>query len=411
MPRMHRERATVWAAYALLLALAPLVFPQGFALTLLSQIGITIIFALSYNMLFGQTGLLSFGHAVFSGLGAYIAVHTLNAIGQGSVVFPVTLLPLVGGLAGMAFGALFGVLAARRAGTTFAMISLGIGELVAAAALMFPGFLGGEGGITTNRTAGGAFLGIPALTLGPAIQVYALIAVWCFLSTAAMYAFTRTPLGRIANAVRDNPERAQFIGCDPYRVRLLVMTLAGFFAGVAGALSCINYEIVSPENVGMARSGGVLIATFIGGAGFFFGPILGAIFYSTMVIAIGALTKAWLLYLGVVFVLMVLYMPGGLARLIMANARAFRSDDAVRLLPAYAATIIAALVLAAGFIVLVEMTYHASLEGRTGPLLRIAGITLDTASALPWLVAAAGAIAGGVSLAFAGRRLAARWPS
>src|ERR1700712_2856380 len=96
----------------------------------------------------------------------------------------------------------------------------------------------------------------------------------------AMYALTQTPLGRMANAERDNPERARFVGYDPTRVRYLMLCLAGFFAGIAGGLGAINYEIVTAENVGLAASGNVLIMAFIGGVGHFFGPIIGAILVS-----------------------------------------------------------------------------------------------------------------------------------
>ena len=126
----------------------------------------------------------------------------------------------------------------------------------------FAGFFGGEAGISTNRTVGQPLLG---LNFGPPLQVYYLVAAWCFACMLAMYALTRTPLGRMANAVRDNPERAEFIGYDTRKVRFLQLGLSAFFAGVSGALSCINFEIVSAENVSALRSGGVLLATFIGG--------------------------------------------------------------------------------------------------------------------------------------------------
>ena len=134
----------------------------------------------------------------------------------------------------------------------FRPISLGIGEMVFAAALMFPGFFGGEGGITANRVVGKPFLGI---SYGPSIQVYYLIVVWCVISMVGMYAFSSTPLGRISNAVRDNPERAEFIGYNTQRVRFLVLVVSAFFAGIAGGLSAIMFEIVSAENVSAARSG------------------------------------------------------------------------------------------------------------------------------------------------------------
>jgi branched-chain amino acid transport system permease protein len=101
-------RWVIWGGTLLLFIVLPLIFKQGFARTLLAQMGILIIFALSYNMLLGQSGMLSFGHAVYSGLGAYFAIHTLNLIGAHQIVFPVSLVPLVGGFFGMVFGILFG---------------------------------------------------------------------------------------------------------------------------------------------------------------------------------------------------------------------------------------------------------------------------------------------------------------
>ena len=114
---------------------------------------------------------------------------------------------------------------------------------------MIPEFFGGEGGISANRTAGKALLGI---TFGPQIQVYYLIAIYAFVCTVAMYAFTRTPLGRMLNAVRDNPERVEFIGYSTQRVRYFSFVIAGFFAGVAGGMYAINFEIATAEVVGTA---------------------------------------------------------------------------------------------------------------------------------------------------------------
>jgi branched-chain amino acid transport system permease protein len=395
-----------WAGAALLLAVLPLVFRQGFALTLLSQMGIMVIFALSYNMLFGQTGLLSFGHAVYSGLGAYVAIHALQAMGDGRLPLPVTLLPLVGGFAGALFGVVFGWVSTRRAGTVFAMISLGIGEMVAASALMLPGFFGGEGGITADRVVGRPVLGI---TYGPAIQVYYLIAAWTLVSAAAMYALTRTPLGRIANAVRDNPERAEFIGYDARVVRFLMFVLAAFFAGVAGGLAAINFEIVNAESVGLARSGGVLLATYIGGAGAFLGPVLGAVVYTFFVLAVSGWTKAWLLYLGLFFIGMVLYAPGGLAGLLGAHVAAWRAGALRALVKPYLGAAAAALVALAGFVLLVESLYHAKLEAAGDARLVMGPFAFDVGTATPWVLAAVLIAAGGVACRPAFRRVAAAW--
>src|SRR5471030_314798 len=154
---LNLARWLTWGLTALVMVVLPQLFTQGFALTLMSQMGVAIIFALSYNMLLGQSGMLSFGHAVYSGLGAYVAVHTLNLASKGQIWIPVSLLPLVGGLAGAFFGVLFGYVTTKRAGTTFAMITLGIGELVFSCSLIFTGFFGGEGGVTTNRVFGEPF--------------------------------------------------------------------------------------------------------------------------------------------------------------------------------------------------------------------------------------------------------------
>jgi branched-chain amino acid transport system permease protein len=120
-----------WAAgsvglFALVLAVAPLLWTSSFAQTMLSQMGIAIIACLAYNMLLGQGGMLSFGHAVYSGLGSFLAIHTLNLVGAGKLALPVSLIPLVGGLAGLFFAALLGYVTTKKAGTTFAMITLGM---------------------------------------------------------------------------------------------------------------------------------------------------------------------------------------------------------------------------------------------------------------------------------------------
>ncbi len=381
---LNLGRWLVWGGTALAMILLPQILTAGFTLTLLSQIGVGIIFALSYNMLLGQGGMLSFGHAVYSGLGAYFTVHMLNLITKGAFYFPVTLTPLIGGVAGAFFGVIFGYVTTKKSGTTFAMISLGIGEMVAACSLMFAGFFGGEAGISTNRVIGEAFLGI---TYGPSIQVYYLIVGWALICMVAMFAWTQTPLGRVANAVRDNPERAEFVGYDTHMVRFLTLVISGFFAGIAGGLSCINYEIVTAENVGALRSAGVLIATFIGGAGFFFGPILGSIVFFTMVTAVGSITQAWAFYLGLLFLLIVLYAPGGFASLIAMHVPVIKARLMRRLWLPYAAALVTGAVLLAGLISVVEMTYHFSLEAGTNPNMKLFGFAFKVNEGAPWAVA------------------------
>jgi branched-chain amino acid transport system permease protein len=368
-----------------------------------------IIFALSYNMLLGQSGMLSFGHAVYSGLGAFFVIHALNWIAAGRLHWPVSLLPLIGGVTAAGFGVIFGYLTTRRAGTPFAMITLGIGEMMYAASLMFPGFFGGEGGITANRTAGSPFLGIPSLSFGPQIQVYVLIAVWCFACMIAMFALTQTPVGRIANAVRDNPERAEFIGYNTQRVRWLMLILSSFFAGIAGALTAINFEIVGSEFFHATRSGGVLLAAFMGGVGFFFGPIVGAVVFTFFAVALSEFSKAWQLYLGVFFVLLVMFAPGGLSSLLLMNLRVVKFRKFGRLRDSYLGVLLTALVFALGAILLIELTYHITLDTGLGPVTRLFGIPMDTSAAGPWVFATVTLLSGAIAFDYYRRRFGERW--
>ena len=381
---LNLARLLIWSGFALVLIAAPMVFNKGAALSILSQIGTLMIFGLSYNMLLGQGGMLSFGHAVYSGLGAFFAIHAMNLATAGSLPIPVTLVPLVGGVAGMCFGILFGYVTTKKSGNTFAMITLGIGELVFACSLMFPEFFGGEGGISTNRVIGQSFMGI---TYGPQIQVYYLIALWLFVSTIGMYAFTQTPLGRITNAVRDNPERVEFIGYDTQWVRYMTLIISAFFAGIAGGLSAINFEIVSAENVSAVRSGGVLLFTFIGGAGFFFGPMIGAIIGVFLTVLLSDFTKAWQLYLGAVFIIVVMYAPGGVASLLMLNLRLIKFGKFKRVWPNLLAICAGSLLAAAGVVIMVEMLYHLTLESANGSVMNLFGVVVDTVAPTAWVVA------------------------
>jgi branched-chain amino acid transport system permease protein len=400
-------RVIVWGLFAALLIVLPLVFRSSLALTMLSQMGYLVIICLSYNILLGQGGMLSFGHAVYTGMGAFIAVHAMNLATRGVVPIPLVLVPLIGGIAGMLFAAIFGYVTTKKSGTTFAMITLGIGELVAAMSLMFPGFFGGEGGVTTNRTYGAHVLG---LTFGPQIQVYYLIAAYCFVSTVLMYAFTGTPLGRMLNAVRDNPERVEFIGYNTQWVRYLAFVVAGFFAGIGGAMAAINFEIVSAsDSLSTIRSGGYLLFTFLGGATFFFGPIIGAVLLVLASVLLSEVTKAWLLYLGLVFLLMVMYAPGGIASLILMNMRVAKFGKLGRLLGTYALLGVTGALMFFGVAAIIEMVYHMQLNEALGPQMQFLGIGLNVKSAVSWTGTVVVAGVGVALFDLARRRFAQRW--
>ncbi len=399
-------RRLLWAAYALVLIGAPLLFRSSLALTMLSQIGIATIACLAFNILFGQGGMLSFGHAVYSGLGAFFAIHTLRRVAEGGWPLPVSLVPLAGGAAGFVVAALLGAVTTRKAGTTFAMITLGIGELVWAMSLMFPGFFGGEGGITGNRVVGKPVLGI---SFGPQIQLYYLIAVYTFVCTALMFVFTRTPLGRMLNAVRDNPERVEFIGYSTQRVRYLAFIASGWFSGIAGGLAALNFEIVTAETVGAARSGAYLLFTFLGGSTVFFGPIIGAVLMVIAQVLLSEWTKAWLLYLGLLFLFMVMVAPGGVASLVLMNLRLAAHGKLRALWVSYLALGGAALVMLGGAAAVIEMVYHLQLDAALSNELRFLGATLDVRGLDSWFGATFVALTGAGLFELSRRRFVREW--
>jgi branched-chain amino acid transport system permease protein len=375
-------RWIIWSLFALVLIFAPLVFTSNLSGTMLAQMGIAIIACLSYNMLLGQGGMLSFGHAVYTGLGSFMAIHALNAVTAGNSNIPVSLIPLVGGVAGMGFAVILGFVTTKKSGTPFSMITLGIAELVFAMSLMFSEFFGGEAGISGNRVAGDTVWGI---TFGPQIQIYYLIAIYTFICVALMYAFTQTPLGRILNAVRDNPERVEFIGYNTQKVRYFAFVLAGFFAGISGGLGALNFEIVTAEVVGAGRSGGYLLFTFLGGATFFFGPIIGAILMVLAFVLLSEFTKAWLLYLGLLFLFMVMYAPGGIASLIMMNLRVASFGKLKQIWVSYLGLFVTGLVALLGAGAMIEMVYHLQLNSALGDTLKFLGITLNAKGVDSWV--------------------------
>jgi branched-chain amino acid transport system permease protein len=404
VPTDRRRLYGLWIAAAVVLLALPHVIRTPVGVPIMNQMGIAIVFALSYNMLLGQAGMLSFGHAVYFGLGGFIAAHVLNLAGRGSLYVPVPLVPLVGGLGGLLAAAVLGSFSTARAGTVFAMISLGVAELMAASSLIFDRFFGGEEGITTNRAKAPLLFG---LSFTKDREVYYLIAFWVLVAAAAMYAFSRTPVGRMANAVRDNPERAEFVGYSQRRVRFVSFCAAGLFAGVGGGLFAINYEILTAENMGLNASGAVLLMTYIGGIGYFVGPIMGAVVFTFLQSMLSDYTGIWLLYLGILFLATVLFVPTGLAGVLMLHAPAWRARRLPRLFGPYLLAAGLALVAAVGIVGLMEMVHFiASADAGRGAK-RLFWVSVAPRTVTPWLVFAALAAAGGLGLRWAAPRAAA----
>ena len=396
----------IWVAAALVLLALPKVFSSGGALTTFSLIGISIIFSLSYNILLGQTGLLSFGHAVYYGLGGFLAIHAINIIGANKLPIPLPVVPLIGGLTGLFFAALLGWVSTKRSGTAFAMISLGVAELVASSALILRTFFGGEAGISANRTK---LMRLFDWSFGPQIQIYYLIAAWTLLAVIAMYALTRTPLGRMCNAVRDNPERVQFVGYDPHVVRYLAFCFAGFFAGIAGALAAINFEIANAAYLGAVQSGTVLFSTYIGGVGYFIGPIVGAIFVTVLSLSLSDLTSVWQLYFGLFFIAVVTFAPGGITGLLMMHWPLIKGGTFGRVLPSYLMALIPTLAMLAGLVLAIETVVHYTVNPGDDPNIKAFGMSFNVSSPTTWIVAFLLIVVGFVAARKTWSRLALAW--
>jgi branched-chain amino acid transport system permease protein len=366
-----------WLAAMLLVVAAPWLLDSAFSLTLLTQIGYTIVVCLSFNLLLGQTGLLSFGHAVYVGLGAYAVIHLLRGMEAGGLGLPVPLLPLLAGVASAAVAALLGWPSTRHAGTAFAMITLGIGELVFALSHLLPSAFGGEAGLSANRTAGPAVLGWRFETDQ---QLYVLVMVYTLLCTAAMYGLGRTPLGLLFNAARDNPARIESLGYSAHRLRYTALVVAGFFAGIGGGLGALTFENVTPESLGSVQAAHILVFTVLGGTAHFWGPVLGA---ALMVLAqtwLGDLTQAWPLYVGLAFMAVVRAAPGGLAGLLVRMGR----RDAPIWSPGTWRWAAPAGVAVLAAVVWIEMLYHRQLMAAMQPQLQVLGIPMDTAQWSHW---------------------------
>lgn len=379
---------------------------NGFMIAMFSQMGMMIIFALSYNMLMGEAGLLSFCHAAFFGFGGYCVAHFLNAAGAGGFSLPLEVFPLAGGLCGLALAVVFGVIATKQRTTAFAMITFGIGELVVTAAIMFKHFFGGESGITTDRTNAWSLFGV---NYGQGLQVYYLIVAWTLLAALGMYYLRGTPLGRMANACRDNYERAQFLGYDPRMVRFSQFALSGLFAGIAGGLYCITYEIVTFDAVGMPLSGNALLMAFIGGVGSFSGPVIGAILITALQTGLSLMSNSWLVYVGLLFITMVTFAPTGITGILHAHTPIARSGRLGMLALPYALLLLPCLLVLAGFVGLVEMLSFVTIGAMEGKTLNLFGLTPNVHTAGPWLLAAAAALVGIAWLRLAARRFRMAW--
>jgi len=295
------------------------------------------IFAVGYDLLLGFTGLLSFGHAIFWGTAAYAAgIFSANVTGS-----PIAMI-LVGTTTAVLFAWVIGWISLRRGGIYFAILTLAFGQMIYYVFLSPLGWLtGGENGFTGVEVE--PLLGFLPLGAEVAVVPDAIVQTWMyvFVGLAAVLAVVvgnrilNSPYGVVLRAIRENEQRAEFVGLNVWRYKLMAFVISGAFAGVAGSLYVIQRSFVPIENtLNWTVSGEIVIMTVLGGVGSLFGPLLGAGLYmyvANIVSGMPAIGDFWHMILGLVFVLVVVLLPeglwGGLTWLRERAAEAFGGED------------------------------------------------------------------------------------
>lgn len=390
---------------AALLGLAGLPFVLSQALINAAiQMLIAVLFACAFNVLAGQGGMLSFGHAAYFGVGAFATVHAMNAVG-GAGLLPTPLLPIVGGVTGCVLGAVAGWFSTKRIGVYFSMITLALAELLHSLAPHLAGVFGGEAGISSMR--------MPAwgLSFGTSTQVYYMTLFWVLLSLAVLYFVTRTPLGRLTLGLRENGHRIQFLGYNVHALRVLVFMISATFAGIAGGLQAMNNEAANYVLFDTHLSSEVVLNAYIGGVGVFLGPALGAAAMTFFGYAVSDLTRTWLLYQGILFVIVMMYMPGGVSGLIAWWTARRRAHALRELMPPLVISVITALLLASTTVFTVEMLqriFHQDYQslivaGKSWPPVALFGRDWLPGNLITWLLPLAAFVAGLLMLRDAAR--------
>jgi len=318
---MNKTTVSTGAILVLVIALAllPLVLAPT-QIGAMSQMLIAALFALAFSLLIGQGGMLSFGHAAYFAIGCFATIHAMNAAEQAGLRLPTPLMPLAGGLAALVVGAVAGFFATLRSGVYFSMVTLAIAELFHTLAPNLQGVFGGEGGVSAMR--------MPWAGIGfdQEIHVYYLIFGWTLVSALLMYLYTRTSFGRLTVALRENERRVAFLGYDVHATKVVVFSISSLFAGIAGGLLAVSSESANYMLFNLSYSANVVLFSYIGGTGLFLGPAVGAGLMSILGYAVSDVTRLWLLYQGLIFVLVMMYAPGGILPAAQALVTRGRAD-------------------------------------------------------------------------------------
>ncbi|MFC3060817.1 branched-chain amino acid ABC transporter permease [Paenirhodobacter populi] len=400
---MLKKLVAVIAVLALLLALPALLSES--MLNASVQMLIAALFATAFALLCGQAGMLSFGHAAYFGLGAFATVHAMNAFG-GDGLLPTPLMPLAGAAIGLISGLGAGYFSTQRTGTYFAMITLALAELLHALAPHLKEVFGGEAGISSFRMPAWGF------EFGSTIEIYYLVLGWTVLCIALLWGLTLTPFGRLVLGLRENSHRLKFLGYNTHALGTFVFALSAAFAGVAGALQALNIEAANYVVLETQVSTAVLLNTFIGGAKVFFGPAIGAAAMTFFGHVTSDLTRSWLLYQGIIFMLVMMYLPRGIVGEILAR---FRGEGGAVNPVAVLARFAGILVAAAGFVMAIELTqrffstdYKAARQAGGWPAVEFAGHMWAPFAPLTWALPIVLIAAGLGLVTFINRREARR---
>ena len=297
----------------LALIAAPFILPHlGFTPTTINRILIWGMVGIGFDLLFGYTGLLSFGQSAFFGSGGMFAAYLLTQTSMQNTLLAL----LIGTVAAGVLGYLVGLVALRRTGIYFAMITVAIAEVFFYLEFNpLSDFTGGENGLA-GVPSPSVSLGFTTLEFDSNLAMYAFFAFWYFVALALALRIVRSPFGLVLRAVRENPLRAEALGHDIRKYKLAVFVVAAMYAGFAGGLLGMMQGFMPPDAFMFATSGEIVMQTAIGGAGTLFGPLLGAavwLYLSDFFQVTLKLGATWKLILGVVFVLLVVFLRRGLA--------------------------------------------------------------------------------------------------
>jgi branched-chain amino acid transport system permease protein len=272
------------------------------------------LFAVSFNLLFGRAGLLSFGHAATFGVGGYTVGLALRHVSGMPLLGALALAAVAGALAGLVIG----FFCVRLRGTYFALLSLAFSQFLYAVALKWRTVTRGDDGLTVD-VPNIRFPWLGMVDVGDARNFYWLALTIVLLCLAMAWHFTRTPLGHAALLMRENDERAEALGYNAFGTKLIVFAVAATFAAVAGGLFAAFQRLVSPAALDLPISTEVVLMAVLGGTGSFLGPFLGAGAYIVLQDWLAWTTEHWPFVIGLLFVLMILFAHGGLIGLLGAN--------------------------------------------------------------------------------------------